>query len=43
VHLLKSITYFEDAEHEPMPVMLVPVSWEEVKTRLTKEAMALVN
>lgn len=43
VHLLKSITYFEDAEHEPMPVMLMPVSWEEVKARLTKEAVALVG
>jgi hypothetical protein len=30
-HLLKSLTYFEDAEHEPDLVMLQPVSWLTVK------------
>ena len=30
--VLKSLTYFEDAETDPMPVMLNPVNWEEVKT-----------
>lgn len=29
--LLKSLIYFEDAEEEPMPKMLKPISWEEVK------------
>lgn len=38
VHLLKSITYFDDAEHEPMPIMRMSVSWEEIKARLEKEA-----
>lgn len=31
VHLQKSLTYFADAEKEPMPDMLVPLSWQEVK------------
>ncbi len=31
VHLLKSLTYFDDAEQEPMPDMLVPLEWNEVK------------
>src|SRR5436309_3216 len=31
IHLLKSLTYFADAEKEPMPNMLQPISWEEVK------------
>ncbi len=30
-HLLKSLTYFEDAELEPMPKMLKKVEWTEVK------------
>lgn len=31
MHLLKSLTYFEDAERDPMPKMLKPVSWKTVK------------
>jgi predicted nucleotidyltransferase component of viral defense system len=37
VHLLKSLSYFEDAEEEPMPRMLVDVSWEQVKKRILME------
>lgn len=33
-YLLKSITYFEDAEDEFDPEMLVDLSWNEVKNRL---------
>jgi hypothetical protein len=29
--VLKSLVYFEDAEEEPMPEMLMPVNWDEVK------------
>jgi hypothetical protein len=32
VHLLKSLTYFTDAENEPMPNMLAPLDWSAVKT-----------
>lgn len=31
VHILKSLTYFEDAEKEPMPDMLASLTWETVK------------
>ena len=31
VHVLKSLVYFDDAEKDPMPDMLAPLSWEEVK------------
>ncbi len=41
LHLLKSLTYFADAEEEPMPQMLVPLSWEEVKLRIITEAKSL--
>ncbi|MCK4784157.1 MAG: nucleotidyl transferase AbiEii/AbiGii toxin family protein [Desulfobacteraceae bacterium] len=31
IHIMKSLTYFEDAEAQDIPHMLVPVNWEEVK------------
>jgi predicted nucleotidyltransferase component of viral defense system len=33
----KSLTYFADAEVEPMPKMLKPVEWEEVKIKIIQE------
>jgi len=30
-HILKSLTFFGDAEKDPMPKMLTPIKWEEVK------------
>ncbi|MEX2582136.1 MAG: hypothetical protein WD766_02610, partial [Gemmatimonadota bacterium] len=30
-HLLMSLTYFDDAEHEEMPEMLWQVEWSEIK------------
>jgi len=41
VHVLKSLTYFEDAEKDPMPEMLAPLSWDEVKRFFTGEALRL--
>jgi Nucleotidyl transferase AbiEii toxin, Type IV TA system len=37
VHILKSLTYFTDAELEPMPHMLVPLAWDTVKQFFTSE------
>ena len=37
VHVLKSLVYFEDAEREPMPDLLVPLDWDAVKAFLTSE------
>ena len=37
-HVLKSLTHFDDAEREPMPEMIRPVRWEEVRAFLVKEA-----
>jgi len=31
VHILRSLVYFADAETEPMPKMLQPVRWSEIK------------
>lgn len=42
VHLLKSLTYFEDAEKDPMPDMRAPHSWGEVKRFFSTEAPRLL-
>jgi len=31
LHILKSLTYFADAEKDPMPHMLVALEWGDVK------------
>lgn len=40
-HLLRSLTYFEDAEREPMPEMRAPFQWEACKAFFVREARAL--
>lgn len=42
LHILKSLSYFEDAEEEPMPKMIKDISWEEVKKYLQKETESLI-
>lgn len=34
IHVMKSLTYFADADSDPEPVMLVEYSWVEVKRKL---------
>ncbi len=41
-HILKSLTYFEDAEQEPPPTMLEPFDWEECKAFFVREAHSIV-
>jgi hypothetical protein len=43
VHVLKSLTYFEDAEKDPMPDMLTPISWDEVTGFFSSEAPRLLE
>jgi len=31
MHIMKSLVYFENAEKDPLPKMISPISWEEVK------------
>lgn len=40
-HLLRALTYFADAEAEPMPRMLWSLRWDEVKSQLEQEAAKL--
>jgi len=43
LHLLKSLTYFDDAEENPMPKMLETFSWEELKETLIRETSSLIQ
>jgi hypothetical protein len=43
VHLLRGLTYFADAEPQPMPRMLVPFDWNACKRDLTAQATALAR
>ncbi len=36
-HILKSLAYFEDADTEINPKMIIKVSWEEVKQEILKQ------
>lgn len=40
-HLRRSLTYFDDAEAQPMPRMRLPVAWEEVRRTIEREVAAL--
>ncbi len=42
VHALKSLTYFRDAEKDPMPKMLVPISWSAITEFFRQEAPKLI-
>jgi hypothetical protein len=37
-HVLRSLTYFNDAEREPMPEMLWPTAWDEMKSSVVRWA-----
>ena len=40
-HLLRSLTFFDDAEAEIMPDLLQPGTWDEVKVFFRTEAIRL--
>lgn len=37
IHILKSLTYFEDANKQPMPKMHIQIGWEEVKKNIVEQ------
>lgn len=41
LHILKSLTFFADAEKDPMPHMLVTLDWDTVKQFFLREAPRL--
>jgi hypothetical protein len=42
-HLLRSLVYFDDAEAEPMPPMLKPMRWAQVKRFFEKEVAVVAK
>lgn len=38
IHILKSLTYFVDADNEPMPRMHTQISWDDVKQAMVRQA-----
>lgn len=43
LHILKSLTYFEDAEKDEMPKMLMPANWKEIKNFFEKETKKIAK
>jgi hypothetical protein len=41
LHLLKSLTYFDDAEKDPMPHALMPLDWSDVRRYFIRESAGL--
>lgn len=41
MHIKKSLVYFLDAEDDPMPVMIKPVDWDEIKLFFQEEIKRL--
>ncbi len=42
-HRLRALAYFDDAEREPMPDMLKPLEWEDVRAFFTTESTRLLR
>lgn len=43
LHILKSLTYFEDADGDPMPEMLKKCEWGEIKEKITAETNKILE
>ena len=41
IHILKSLIFFDDADKDPMPHMLVTLDWDEVKQYFLREVSRL--
>jgi hypothetical protein len=39
IHLIKSLLYFEEAEQDPMPIMIKDKNWQEIKEKIKTEAL----
>ena len=42
-HLIKSLSFFEDADNEPDPIMIEEITWEEVKSYFRREEKVLFD
>ncbi len=39
LHILKSLVFFDDAQNEPMPKMLIDTDWEKVKEKISRDTL----
>lgn len=42
-HILKSLTYFEEADEQPMPRMHVETDWDKVKKEISSKAVKYIQ
>jgi hypothetical protein len=42
-HFIKSLTYFDDADHDPMPKIFFKAEWSGIKRFFRKEAVAIAK
>ena len=42
-HFVRSLTFFDDVEKDPMPYMFAPLSWEAVRSFLCEEVRRLAQ
>lgn len=42
LHIFKSLVYFNDAENEPMPIMVKKAEWETVKEKIKAEVKKMI-
>lgn len=42
-HVLYALSYFDDAEREPMPRMLKPWTWADIKREIQRSVRALTT
>jgi len=42
-HLLRSLVYFDDAEHDPEPLLLRPWSWLEIRQTIERHVYAYLR
>ncbi|PIQ68910.1 MAG: hypothetical protein COV91_01720 [Candidatus Taylorbacteria bacterium CG11_big_fil_rev_8_21_14_0_20_46_11] len=42
-HIIKALTYFEDAESDPMPALFFDATWEDIKTYFRKEVASIAK
>ena len=40
---LRGLTYFDDAEDDPMPEMLIPITWAAVKHKIESTVRGFVR
>jgi hypothetical protein len=43
VHAAKALVYFNDAEIEPMPIVLQAITWEQIKRYFEYEVTRYLN